>query len=256
MARTRGAKSSSPSSRKRIPREEPVPDPTSEPPWPKVVSPPTKPAPQKPPARRYLTRSGGRPLQKRARVESLEPIDLTEQSPEPSPAPSLVSSPAPPAQPQELQPPLSEPQIPSGVAPEMIIMRLMLTQPPIEGNLDCRADAIPLLFPRLLCQILEHLGYPSDPKLERKHICREVFTLDKWNNMTTYRVKQPGQPQPAAIPTTRRASPRHIPEGIPIASPIISRAPPVTPASSQPSSSTEPRMAIPISEYKELCRSL
>ena len=74
--------------------------------------------------------------------------------------------------------------------------------------------------------------------------------------MTTYRVEQPGQPQPTAIPATRRASPRHIPEGIPIASPAISRAPPVTPASSQPSSSAEPRMAIPISEYRELCRSL
>ncbi|RVW15640.1 hypothetical protein CK203_075303 [Vitis vinifera] len=92
-----------------------------------------------------------------------------------------------------------------------------------------RADAIPLLFPRLLCQILEHLGYPSDPQLERKRICRE------------------GSPQPAA----RRASPRHIPEGIPIASPAISRAPPVTPASSQAiSTSAEPRMAIPISEYR------
>ena len=115
-----------------------------------------------------------------------------------------------------------------------------------------RADAIPLLFPRLLCQILEHLGYPTEPQLERKRICREVFTFDKWNNMTAYRVEQPEHPQPAA----RRASPRHIPEGIPIASPTITRAPPVTPASSQPSSSVEPRMAIPISEYRELCRSL
>ena len=70
--------------------------------------------------------------------------------------------------------------------------------------------------------------------------------------MTTYRVDQPERPQPA----TRRASPRHIPEGIPIAAPAIPRAPPVTPASSQPSTSAEPRMAIPISEYRELCRSL
>nr|CAN77355.1 hypothetical protein VITISV_003683 [Vitis vinifera] len=406
MARTRGAKSSSPSSRKRVPREEPVPDPTSEPPRPKVVSPPAKPAPQKPSARRYLTRSGGRPLQKRARVESSKPIDLTEQSPvpspEPSPAPSQVPSPAPPAQPQELQPPLSEPQIPSGVAPEVIIRRPMLTQPPIEGNLDCRtrpfhselcfdtatfqlrpelADSFRLLrryhleqllaprdffYPRVAMdfyqsmttnqvrdptlihftidgrhgilgarhiaealhipyepthfedfrvwtsptelemvhtlsrgastrphllrgelplsmflidaflrhniyplqhwtqrrgvllealfkisegyffgphhlimatllyfeeKILEHLGYPSDPQLERKRIYREVFTLDKWNNMTAYRVDQPGRPQPAEIPAARRASPRHIPEA-------------------------EPRMAIPISEYRELCRSL
>ncbi|RVW85949.1 hypothetical protein CK203_041464 [Vitis vinifera] len=87
--------------------------PTSEPPRPEAVSPPAKPAPQNPPRG----------------VISLEP----------SPAPSPVPSPAPPAQPQELQPPLSEPQIPSGVAPEVIIRRPMLTQPPIEGNLDCRA---------------------------------------------------------------------------------------------------------------------
>ncbi|RVW70641.1 hypothetical protein CK203_056493 [Vitis vinifera] len=86
-----------------------------------------------------------------------------------------------------------------------------------------RADAIPLLFPRLLCQILEHLGYPSEPQLERKRIFREVFTLDKWNNMIAYRVNQPERPQPAA----RRASPRHIPEGIPIAAPAIPRAPPI-----------------------------
>ncbi|RVX11252.1 Retrovirus-related Pol polyprotein from transposon 17.6 [Vitis vinifera] len=95
-------------------------------------------------------------------------------------------------------------------------------------------------------------GIPSEPQLERKRICREPFTLDKWNNMTAYKVDQPGQPQPAA----RRASPRHIPEGITVAAPAIPRAPPAAPASSQPSTSAEPRMAIPISEYRELCRAL
>ncbi|RVW38042.1 hypothetical protein CK203_097243 [Vitis vinifera] len=57
-----------------------------------------------------------------------------------------------------------------------------------------RADCIPLLFPRLLCQVLEHLGYPLS--LSRKE--REYA----------------------------------------------------------PSTSAEPRMAIPISEYRELCRAL
>ena len=49
-----------------------------------------------------------------------------------------------------------------------------------------RADSIPLLFPRLLCQILKHLGYPSEPQLERRRVCRELFTLDKWNHLTAY----------------------------------------------------------------------
>ncbi|RVX14677.1 hypothetical protein CK203_011994 [Vitis vinifera] len=69
--------------------------------------------------------------------------------------------------------------------------------------------------------ILEHLGYPSEPQLERKRIC-------PW----------------AASTSCKESSPRHIPEGITVAAPAIPRAPPATPASSQPSTSAEPRMAI------------
>ncbi|RVW13731.1 hypothetical protein CK203_087205 [Vitis vinifera] len=362
MARTRGAKSSSPSSRKKSLGKEPVPDPVSEPSAAKSISPPVKPAPPKP----------------RRGVTLLVP----------SPVPSSVPSPAPQAKPQEPQPPLPEPQIPSEIARKnripiaagagtviqpakryhmehlltprdffypriamdfyqsmttkqvrdptlihftidgrhgilgarhiaealqipyepshliilklgpviltgdgahpvqrschtitshwtqrrgvllealykmsegfffgphhLILAALLYFEEKVHKKKLQRADTIPLLFPRLLCQILEHLGYPSEPQLERKRICRELFTLDKWNNMTAYRVDQPERPQPAA----RRASPRHIPEGITVAAPAIPRAPPAAPASSQPSTSAESRMAIPISEYRELCRSL
>ncbi|KAL6310851.1 hypothetical protein AAG906_036837 [Vitis piasezkii] len=237
MARTRGAKSSSPSNRKRVPRGAPVQGPTSE-----------------PPRRRYLTRSRGRPLQKRARVESSEPIDLTEQSPVPSPEPSPAPSPAPPAEPQELQPPLSEPQIPSGIAPEVLIRRPMLTQPPIEGNLDCRARPFhsELCFDTATFQLRPELAH-SFRLLQIPHGASATpidFFYPSRIDLSSRR------PQPAEIPAAKRASPCHIPEGIPIASPTISRAPPVTPASSEPSTSAEPRMAIPISEYRELCRSL
>ncbi|KAL6331900.1 hypothetical protein AAG906_020248 [Vitis piasezkii] len=101
-----------------------------------------------------------------------------------------------------------------------------------------RADAIPLLFPRLLCQILEH-------------ICREVFTLDKWTNMTAYRAEHPELPQPQ-----QRASPEPIHEGIPSAFPATHSTPPIIPTASEPSTSAEPRMAIPLSEYRDLCHTL
>ena len=72
--------------------------------------------------------------------------------------------------------------------------------------------------------------------------------------MTAYRMDQAELPQPAQVPAARRASPRLIPEGIPVASPTIATAPPVSPAASaQPSTSADPRMAIPISEYRDLC---
>ncbi|RVW66610.1 hypothetical protein CK203_066016 [Vitis vinifera] len=289
MAKTRGAKSSSPSTRLRIPKESPVQAAIPEPPRPLVVPPPVEDAPMSPPLRRYQTRksltmvgvsssqtkkSGSSPRKKKAKVS--EPIDLIESSSES------------PSKPQPSQPPAKESQIPSGMTPKVVIKRPMVTQPPIEGARHIaealripyvparledyrvwthpaqsdihwvqrkgvlletlfkisegfffgpyhlimaaflyfeekvhrkkllRADVIPLLFPILFCQILEHLGYPIEPQLERRRICREIFTLDKWTSMTAYGAvqgaptgpehpeiphpKQPKEPQPVEIP--------------------------------------------------------
>ena len=63
-----------------------------------------------------------------------------------------------------------------------------------------RADHIPLLFPRLLCHILEHMGYPTEPHLERHHHCREHFTLHKWTHLTGYSVPVVEPPQGEEAP--------------------------------------------------------
>ncbi|RVW98968.1 hypothetical protein CK203_033731 [Vitis vinifera] len=75
----------------------------------------------------------------------------------------------------------------------LIMVALLYFEEKVHRKKLLRADAIPLLFPRLLCQILEHLGYPFEPQLERRRICREIFTLDKWTSMTTYDA-EPGAP--------------------------------------------------------------
>ncbi|RVW45768.1 hypothetical protein CK203_114356 [Vitis vinifera] len=145
MARTRGAKSSSPSNRKRSLRKEPspgsVPEPAPQPSPSRPQPSPVKPAPPKPPARRYLTRSGGQPLKKKPRVESSEPIDLTEH---PLRNPQILHR-------FKLQcrhrfprqfPHLKQLQFHRPEAPlEEVIRRPLLPQPPIEGNLDCRTRA-------------------------------------------------------------------------------------------------------------------
>ena len=157
MARTRGAKSSSPSTRLRILIGAPVQDSTSEPPRPRLVPPPVKSAPTSPPARRYNTRrsltivgasssrgqkSGTGPPMKKAKVS--ETINLTKSSsepesdPTPSPPPAK-KSPPPAKKPQPSQAPAKESQIPSDMTPEEAIRRPMVTQPPIAGNLDYRA---------------------------------------------------------------------------------------------------------------------
>ena len=53
----------------------------------------------------------------------------------------------------------------------LIMVALLYFEEKVHKKKPQRADAIPLLFPRLLCQILEHLGYPSEPQLEHKRIC-------------------------------------------------------------------------------------
>ena len=41
-----------------------------------------------------------------------------------------------------------------------------------------RAESIPLLMPRLLSQVLEHLGFPEEPRIERRIRCPQVLTME------------------------------------------------------------------------------
>ena len=79
-----------------------------------------------------------------------------------------------------------------------------------------RVDAIPLLFPGLLCLILEHLGYPSEPQLECRRICREIFILDKWTSMIAYNAElgAPVGPEHPEIP-----HPKHLEKPQPVEMP-------------------------------------
>ena len=42
------------------------------------------------------------------------------------------------------------------------------------------AESIPLMFSRLLCQVLKHMGFPTQPRLERHRDCEAILTVDKW----------------------------------------------------------------------------
>ena len=43
-----------------------------------------------------------------------------------------------------------------------------------------RTNSMSLLFPRLLCQILEHIGFLIEPRLERRRGCETTLTVDRW----------------------------------------------------------------------------
>ena len=159
-----------------------------------------------------------------------------------------------------------------------------------------RADVIPLLFSRLLYQILEHLGYPGEPRLERRRHCREDFSFDKWHHLAAYFAPQealvvpppqgvpampppqgaPDMPPPPELPqdeqllqaqqdeiltdTTPPApaahTSMHMPEAIHSTSPITQGAPPIMPATPAPPPSSEPTVTISLTEFKGLVHSL
>ncbi|RVW62960.1 hypothetical protein CK203_062394 [Vitis vinifera] len=76
-------------------------------------------------------------------------------------------------------------------------------------------------------------GIPKEPQLERRRICREIFTLDKWTSMTAY------------------GADHGAPAGLEHPKDSTSRA--ARGATGEPSPSSEPRIAIPIIEYRGLC---
>ena len=42
-----------------------------------------------------------------------------------------------------------------------------------------RAEGLPLLMPRLLSQVLEHLGFSEEPRIERRIRCPQVLSMER-----------------------------------------------------------------------------
>ena len=43
-----------------------------------------------------------------------------------------------------------------------------------------RAESIPLLFSRLLCQVLKNMGFHAEPRLECRRDYEVILTVDRW----------------------------------------------------------------------------
>ncbi|RVW86071.1 hypothetical protein CK203_038051 [Vitis vinifera] len=175
MARTRGAKSSSPSTRLRIPRDAPVQDSISEPPRPRLVSPPVKDAPTSPPARRYNTR---RSLTMPVRALP----EAKNQSPPPAKSLSHLNT-------------SKRTQIPSGMTPEVAIRRPMVTQPQLRKS-GLQSKAIPLraLFRYSHLRIQPKLRSPL--LLQRYHmehlLTPGIFSIPEWHWTSIVHDHKPG----------------------------------------------------------------
>ena len=94
-----------------------------------------------------------------------------------------------------------------------------------------RAESIPLLMPRLLWQVLEHLGFPEEPRIERNFRCHLVLSMEQAMVMPiSFLLQQQDQeevPDEEAEDSHRTDS--HVPEPEVQRSPVPDMSPPSPP---------------------------
>ena len=66
---------------------------------------------------------------------------------------------------------------------ELIMTSLFHFEDKVHRRSLPQAESTPLLFPRLLCQVLEHIGFPKEPRLERRRDYEAILTADQWHTI-------------------------------------------------------------------------
>ena len=94
-----------------------------------------------------------------------------------------------------------------------------------------RAESILLLMPRLLCQVLEHLGFPEEPRIEMRVRCPQVLSMERAMVIPiSFLLQQQDQeevPDPEAKDSHRKDS--HAPKPEVQRSPVPNMSPPSPP---------------------------
>ena len=62
---------------------------------------------------------------------------------------------------------------------ELVMTALLQFEDKVHRKGLARAESIPLLMPRLLCQVLEHLGFPEEPRIEMRVGCPQVLSMER-----------------------------------------------------------------------------
>ena len=122
---------------------------------------------------------------------------------------------------------------------ELVMIALLHFEEKVHRKGLARAESIPLLMPRLLCQVLEHLGFPEEPRIERRFRSPQLLSMERAMVMPiSFLLQQQDQeevPNQEAEDSHRRDS--HAPEVEMERSPVPDRSPPSPPP---PTSATAP----------------
>ena len=104
---------------------------------------------------------------------------------------------------------------------ELVMASLLQFEEKVHRKDLSLAESIPLLFPRLLCYVLEHMGFPAEPRIEMRARCPLVVSVDR---VMTMPVSFHIRPQDQEEVPGQEAEDHHA-EDIPAPEPEILRSP-------------------------------
>ena len=95
---------------------------------------------------------------------------------------------------------------------ELVMTSLMHFEEKVHRKGLVRADSLPLLMPRLLCQVLEHMGFPEEPRIEMRVRCPLVLSMERVMAMPiSFILQQQDQEEvPAPEPEVERSPAPHV----------------------------------------------
>ena len=62
---------------------------------------------------------------------------------------------------------------------ELVMTALLHFEDKVHRKGLAQAESIPFLMPRLLSQVLEHLGFPEEPRIKRRIRCPQILTMEQ-----------------------------------------------------------------------------
>ena len=116
---------------------------------------------------------------------------------------------------------------------ELVMTSLLQFEEKVHRKDLARAESIPLLMPRLLCYVLERMGFPEEPRLEMRARCLHVVSVDRVMTMpVSFLIRPEDQeevPGQEAEDVHRDYPPTPEPEVQRTPTPIPDRSPPSPP---------------------------
>ena len=114
---------------------------------------------------------------------------------------------------------------------ELVMTSLMNFEEKVHRKDLVRVESIPLLMPRLLCQVLEHMGFPEEPRIEMRVRCPLVMSVERVMTMlVSFHLRQQDQEEvPGQVAEDHHTNDMPAPEPKIQRSPAPQRSPPFPP---------------------------